>query len=167
MLGHGDGMCQDEETGRVRACCRMNQDTERSHQGWTQPHSSLWAGKPALTMATVVLPAGWGCQDHPQLLLWESQEAADCHPLPHAAHASSELGRGCLGVSGRRLQDKAAAGTAQQALQPRGSEGWSPRQGCFGVPLLLGPCWLQLSSLWPLLSPERILPTLHIFGRSQ
>lgn len=61
-LGHGCGMCQDEDTGRVRACCRMNQGAESSHQGWTQAHSGSWAGKAALTMATVVLPAGWGCQ---------------------------------------------------------------------------------------------------------
>lgn len=106
-------MRQDEDRGRVRARCRMNQGAEGSQQGWTQPHSSLWAGKPALTMATVVLPAGWGCQEHPHLLLWEPQEAADCHPVPHAAHGSSELGSGCLGVSSRGLQDKASAGTAQ------------------------------------------------------
>lgn len=42
--------------------------------------------------------------EHPYLPFWESQEAADSHPL----------------------------------------------QGCFGVPLLLGPCWLQLPSIWPL-----------------
>lgn len=32
-LGHGGGMCQYNDTGRVRARCRMNQGTERSHQG--------------------------------------------------------------------------------------------------------------------------------------
>lgn len=81
--------------------------------------------------------------EHPHLPLWEPQEAADSHPLPHAAHGSSELGRGCLGVSGMRLQDKAAAGTAPTtpghktgALQ--GKQGFEPQAGMLWGPTAPG-----------------------------
>lgn len=129
---------------------RMNQAAESSLWGWTEPRSgSSWAGKPALTTATTILPTGWVCgglgATSGSTLRPPGPPGGCClapaPPRRPQPPGGSEPGRGCLGVSKESFQDEAAAGTASAAPGHKGGaaqghRGFEPRAGILaGAPI--------------------------------
>lgn len=182
VLGHGHGMCQHMDLGRVRA---RQQDESRCREqplGLDRTPQWLVMGRKASPHHGHHDPAhGLGVRRAwsnlglnpttsrtPRRLLPRT-----CYPTQPPAPGGSEPGRSCLGVSKESFQDEAAAGTASAALatkgeQPRGMEDLRPERGyLLGLPLPQGTSQLQPPSPWPLPSPAQILLSLHIFGRDR
>lgn len=148
MLEHGHGMCQDADTGCVRARLQDESRCREQPQGWTGPcHGLSWPGKPALTTATTVLPADWGCGE-PGATSGSAETSGTPRKLlpptlfPTQPPGVSEPGRDCLGVSSeicrmRPQQGQPRQPPAGEGEQPWGTAGFKPQAGLLaGAPAL-------------------------------